>query len=207
MAYMVYKLQDTIRVPPNKFKADLKKSVLEMVQGDYEGIVDEDLGVLIAAIAVESIGEGKVIPGDGGAWYDAVFSVLAFKPEIQEVLEGDVTEVTEFGAFINTGPIEGLVHVSQMMDDFINYDAKGPKFVGKETGRKVQVGDSVLSRVVTISLKGSISKSKIGLTMRQQGLGVHEWRLKQFAKKGREEKEAKDKKMERLKGESRAARK
>jgi len=185
MAYVIYKLQDTVRVPPDKFKSNLKKAVLEIIQQDYEGIVDEDLGVLIAATGIESIGEGRVVPGDGGAWYDTVFSILAFKPDLQEVLEGEVTEVTEFGAFVSTGPIEGLIHVSQIMDDFINYDIKGPKFVGKESGRKIQVGDDVLARIVTISLKGSTSKSKIGLTMRQPGLGSKEWRLKPFMKKAR----------------------
>jgi DNA-directed RNA polymerase subunit E' len=197
MAYVIYKLQDTVRVPPDKFKANLKKAVLEIIQEDYEGIVDEDLGVLIAATDIESIGEGKVVPGDGGAWYDTVFSILAFKPEVHEILEGEITEITEFGAFVNTGPIEGLIHVSQLMDDFINYDVKGPKFIGKESGRKIEVGDDVLARVVTISLKGSTSKSKIGLTMRQFGLGKHDWRLKAVAKKAKLRKEEKVPKQQR----------
>lgn len=185
MAYSIYKIQDTIRVPPENFKMDLSEAVLKIIQENYEGIVDEDLGVLIAATGVDNVGEGRVIPGDGAAWYECTFNILAFKPEMQEIMDGEVSEVTEFGAFVRTGPVEGLVHVSQIMDDYITYDPKSIQFVGRDTGRKVQVADEVLARVVTISLKGSTSKSKIGLTMRQFGLGKNEWRLKPIVKKER----------------------
>jgi hypothetical protein len=61
------------------------------------------------------------------------------------------------------------------MDDYINYDAKLPGFVGKKTDKKIVPEDNVLARIVTISLKGDVSSSKIGLTMRQAFLGKSDW--------------------------------
>jgi DNA-directed RNA polymerase subunit E' len=61
------------------------------------------------------------------------------------------------------------------MDDYINYDAKIPGFVGKKTGKKLIGEDTVLARIVTISMKGHTPSSKIGLTMRQPFLGKPEW--------------------------------
>ncbi len=173
--YSIISMKDTIRVPPKEFGEKLNKAILKIVKDEYEGIVDESVGVIIAVLEVEKVGEGKVIPGDGAAYYESEYKALVYKPEIKEIVEGTVTEITEFGAFVRTGPIEGLVHVSQIMNDYINYDAKGPGFIGKETKKKLGLEDQVTARIVTCSLKGNIPNSKLGLTMRQPGLGKEDW--------------------------------
>jgi DNA-directed RNA polymerase subunit E' len=173
--YSIYSIRDTLSIPPKALGGKLDETVLSIAQNDYEGLVDEDVGVVVAVTAAERVGEGKIIPGDGSIYFDVKMDMLVYKPVLQEVVEGMVSEVTEFGAFIRTGPIEGLIHVSQIMDDYINYDAKLPGFVGKESKKKLKLEDTVLARTVTASLKGSISSSKIGFTMRQLGLGKKEW--------------------------------
>ena len=192
--YTLYKIKDTIRVPPKEFGENLNKAILGLVQEEYEGIVDEDLGVVIAVTSVENVGEGKVVPGDGAAYYSAELEMLLYKPEMHELVEGFVSEVTEFGAFVRVGPVEGLVHVSQIMDDYIDYDAKLPGFVGKKTKKKLVVNDNVVARVVTISLKDTIPNSKIGLTMRQPFLGKPEWRKSDEKAKKKKDSEKKGKK-------------
>ena len=92
------------------------------------------------------------------------------------VIEGVVDQITEYGAFVRFGPLDGLLHVSQVQDDHINTDVGNQRLVGKESKRELRVGDKVRARVVTISLNEiSPRESKIGLTMRQPGLGKHEW--------------------------------
>ncbi len=169
------KINDKVRVPPKKLGAKIKDSLLEICKEDYEGRIEPNLGVIIAVTGIGSVGEGHVIPGDGAAYYEAEIEMLAYRPVMQEIVRGTITEATEFGAFIRVGPIEGLIHVSQLMDDYINYDAKLPGFVGKKTDKKIVPEDVVLAKVVTISLKGDTSNSKIGLTMRQAFLGKAEW--------------------------------
>ncbi|MFA4855755.1 MAG: DNA-directed RNA polymerase [archaeon] len=173
--YSVVKVREKVRVPPKLLGGKLEDSILEIVQEGYEGLVDDEVGLVIAITKAENIGEGKVVLGDGAAYYEADIEMLVYKPLMHEVVEGNISEVTEFGAFVRISPIEGLIHVSQIMDDFINYDAKLPGFVGKKTGRKLTVEDEVIARIVTISLKGNIQNSKIGLTMRQPFLGKEGW--------------------------------
>lgn len=185
--YQICTINDTVRIPPNKFSEDINKSILKIVQEQYEGLVDEDLGVVVAVINAAKTSEGKVVPGDGAAYYDADIDLLMYKPIVQEVVEGSVSEVTEFGAFVKTGPLEGLIHVSQIMDDYINHDAKLPGFIGKESGKKLIKSDSVVARIVTVSLRGTIPESKIGLTMRQFGLGKEEWLKSDEKRKERKE--------------------
>ncbi len=198
--YSLVKVNEKVRVPPKEFGGKLKETILKIVQEEYEGVVDEDLGLVIAVTGVGEVGEGKVVLGDGAAYYQTELELLMYKPLMHEVVEGIVTEITEFGAFVRISPIEGLVHVSQIMDDYINYDAKMPGFIGKKTGKKLTVDDEVVARIVTISLKGNIQNSKIGLTMRQPFLGKESWikkdekQLKEGAKKKEAPKEKKSKK-------------
>ena len=105
------------------------------------------------------------------------------KPKLQEIVEGDFKEIAEFGAFVSIGPIDGLVHVSQIMEDFVNYNEKEQQFNGKESKRNLNLGDRVRTRVVTISKKSTLLDTKIGLTMRQPGLGTMGW-LDEDAKGG-----------------------
>ena len=169
------KINDKVRVPPKKLGAKVKASLLDICKEDYEGRIDQGYGVIIAVTGIGDIGEGHIIPGDGAAYYEAEIEMLTYKPLMHEIVRGTITEATEFGAFVRVGPIEGLIHVSQIMDDFINYDAKLPGFVGKKTEKKIIPEDNVMARVVTISMKGETSNSKVGLTMRQPFLGKVDW--------------------------------
>ena len=168
-------LEDTIRIPPETFGNPLEAVGHQQVKAKYEGIVDEELGYVIAVINVEVNPIGKIIPGDGATYHKVTFSLLTFYPKVQEVLEGEVVEVADFGAFVRIGPIDALLHVSQLMDDFISYDEKQGVLLGKETKRKLTSGDQVRVRITAVSLGRAGSSGKIGVTARQPFLGKLEW--------------------------------
>ncbi|MFH1450863.1 MAG: DNA-directed RNA polymerase [archaeon] len=172
--YQIIEIEDTVRVIPDKFGNKLEDTLKQILAEKYESKLDRDLGAIVSITEVKTDGIGKVIPGDGAAFYNAAFKALTYKPELQEVVEGEVIEVVEFGIFVRLGPLDGLVHVSQITDDYLNYDEKGSRFVGKESKKTISQGDLVRARVVTISLKKS-KENKIGLTMRQLGLGKYDW--------------------------------
>ena len=94
-----------------------------------------------------------------------------------------VVEVLKFGAFVRFGPLDGLLHISQVMDDRVDIDESNQRLVGKDSGRFLAVGDIVRARVVSIDLnEKNTQDSKIGLTMRQPGLGKLSW-IEEDAKK------------------------
>ncbi|WP_429222894.1 DNA-directed RNA polymerase [Methanobacterium oryzae] len=178
------KIEDTVRVPPALFEEPLEDVAFELLNENYVGKIDKKLGLMVTVKEVEEIGIGRVIMGDGAAYHDVTFTALFYKPELQEVIEGEVIEITEFGAFIRMGPMDGLVHVSQVTDDYINYDGKRGALLGKESKKTLEEGNKVRARIVALSLKGKSSKeTKIGLTMRQPGLGREEWIEKEKKKK------------------------
>jgi DNA-directed RNA polymerase subunit E' len=121
-----------------------------------------------------------MIPGDGATYHKVAFSLLTFYPVIQEIVEGDVVEIADFGAFVRIGPVDALLHVSQLMDDYISYDEKQGVLLGKETKRRLSSGDQVRVRITAVSLGRAGSSGKIGVTARQPFLGKLEW-IKQDA--------------------------
>jgi DNA-directed RNA polymerase subunit E' len=186
-------LQDTIRIPPETFGNPLEKVGREQVKQKYEGVVDEELGYVIAVTCIEVSPIGKIIPGDGATFHKVLFSLLTFYPIIQEVVEGDVVEIADFGAFVRIGPVDALLHVSQLMDDYISYDEKQGVLLGKETKRKLTSGDQVRVRITAVSLGRAGSSGKIGVTARQPFLGKLEWLSMDKTKEAPEKKPAEDK--------------
>ena len=138
-------------------------------------MIDEELGYVIAVTDAKVSPVGKIIPGDGAAYHKVNFSLLTFYPKIQEIVEGEVVEIADFGAFVRIGPIDALLHVSQLMDDFISYDEKQGVLIGKETRRKLTSGDQVRVRITAVSLGRAGSAGKIGVTARQPFLGKLQW--------------------------------
>jgi DNA-directed RNA polymerase subunit E' len=175
-------LEDTIRIPPDKFGEGIDNVSYEQLKMKYEGMVDEELGYVIAVTEIKVNPFGKIIPGDGATFHKAKFSLLTFFPKIQEVVEGEVVEIADFGAFIRIGPVDALLHVSQLMDDYISHDERHGVLMGKETKRKLTTGDHVRVRITAVSLGRSGGSGKIGVTARQPFLGKIEWIKKDIEK-------------------------
>ena len=172
---MYYKteLKDHIRVPPNLFDRDKEEAIVARVKKKYDGYISNELGIVIDVSSIKEVGEGVIIPGDGSAYYEAVFELLTFKPEMQEVVVGKIKDIVDFGAFITLGPIDGMIHVSQTMDDFVSF-SKEKTLAGKESKKTLRVNDVCRARIVAVSFKDPLNP-KLGLTMRQQGLGRLDW--------------------------------
>ena len=171
MFYLV-DVEDHIRVKPKLFGLPTKDAVEAQLKETYSEHFDKELGIVVAVAGVNKIQEGIIIPGDGAAYYKSNFKLVIWKPEMQELVFGTVEEITNFGAFINLGVVQGMIHISQTMDDYVSF-SKTNTLIGKSNKKSLKKGDSCVARIVAISYK--IGEPKIGLTMRQPGLGKLEW--------------------------------
>lgn len=171
MFYLI-EVEDYIRVEPKLFGLPTMESVEQQLEETYSNFYDREIGKVIAIIDVLEVGEGVLIPGDGATYYRSRFKLLVWKPELQELVYGIISEITNFGAFIDLGVMKGMIHISQTMDDFVSF-SKSNTLLGKDSKRTLKEGDLCLARIVAISHKGG--ELKIGLTMRQPGLGKIEW--------------------------------
>lgn len=181
--FYLTEVQDYVRVEPKLFGLPTIEAVDKQLRETYKEYYDEELGKIVSVIDVLEVGEGIIIPGDGAAYYNSKFKLLAWKPELQELVYGIIAEITNFGAFINMGAMQGMIHISQTMDDFVSF-SKANSLLGKNSKRTLKIGDMCIARIVAISHKGD--DPKIGLTMRQPGLGKIEWIKEDAIKKKKE---------------------
>jgi len=174
--YVISSREDVVRIPPGMLGEDFAKLSVRLTQDTFQNKVEGDGSFTVLVKDIEPQGGGRIIHGDGAVYQKVKFDALMFRPTLHEVVEGTVCEVLKFGAFVRFGPLDGLLHISQIMDDRIDVDVDGRRLIGKDTKRELRLGDSVRARIVSLSInERSPRESKIGLTMRQPGLGKLEW--------------------------------
>jgi DNA-directed RNA polymerase subunit E' len=185
LMYMLTQREKVVRIPPDKLGDDLNSVVNRLARESYEGQIEANDALTVLVKNIEPVGQGRIVHGDGAVYQTVKYDAIIFKPQLQEIIEGSVVEVLKFGAFVRFGPLDGLLHISQIMDDRIDVDDSGQRLLGKDTKRDLKVGDIVRARIVALSLnERNPRESKIGLTMRQPGLGKLEWIAEDRAKKG-----------------------
>jgi DNA-directed RNA polymerase subunit E' len=170
--FYLAEVEDYIRVEPRHFGLPTMESIERQLDDSYVDSVSRDLGFVISVVSVDDVGEGIIIPGDGAAYYKSKFQILMWKPELHEIVYGTVKEITNFGAFMQIGPAQGMIHISQTMEDYVSLNKTGV-LQGKSSKRSLGIGDHCVARIVSISFKAG--DPKFGLTMRQPGLGKLEW--------------------------------
>ncbi|MEM3791545.1 MAG: DNA-directed RNA polymerase [Candidatus Micrarchaeaceae archaeon] len=173
--YAIYRVKDTVSLPPKYLGKDEKEAALEVLRNKYERTFDKNLGIIVEVSNVNELKGGNILPGEPNIIYEAEFEVLAYKLEVEELVVGKVGELTDFGCFVRIGPVDGLVHLSQITDEFMKYDRKAGIFASRGTGKTIKKGDLVIAKVSTVSTKTTTKDIRIALTMRGLGLGKPEW--------------------------------
>src|SRR3990172_4513679 len=177
--FYLLEVEDHVRVEPKHFGLPTNEAVEKQLNESYVDKVTKELGFVVSLVSVDKVESGVIIPGDGAAFYKSIFKILVWKPELHELLYGKISDITNFGAFIQIGPAQGMIHISQTMEDYVSLNKTGT-LSGKTSKRSLAKGDECLARVVAISFKAG--EPKIGLTMRQPGLGNVDW-IKEDKKK------------------------
>ncbi|AMG30875.1 ribonuclease R [Grimontia hollisae] len=106
---------------------------------------------------------------------------------VGDVMEGTIANVTGFGFFVrlNDLHIDGLVHISNLDNDYYNYDMVQQKLVGESSGRVFRLGDQVTVKVLSVNLDERMIDFELeGTTRKARGAGKT---ARNKAKKGRAE--------------------
>ncbi len=118
---------------------------------DLEQFKNEELTFVITEFNLKKnriIGNRRIlIEKEKSARLEEVFDTI----QVGDVLDGVVKNITDYGAFVNVGGVDGLVHISELSWGRI----RSPKDV-------VKVGDEVRVRVLDINK----DKKKISLSMK-----------------------------------------
>ena len=73
--------------------------------------------------------------------------------KIGEEFKGIISSLTNFGIFVQLeNTIEGLVHFSNMLDDYYHFDEEKFHIIGERTNRLYKLGDEVTIKVIGVDI-------------------------------------------------------
>ena len=173
--FSISTLVDVVRIPPAQFGTTLRKAAIDILKEKYESMINAELGYIIMILDAKVDEMGKMVAGDGGTFHRVRFTALTFYPKMQEIVHGEIVDITDFGAFVRIGPTDALLHLSQIMDDYLKSDVKSGTIIANQSGRTLRVGSALRSRITAVSLGKAATMGKIGITCRQPFLGTKEW--------------------------------
>ena len=194
--FSISTLVDVVRIPPSLFGTTLKKAAINILKEKYESMINAELGYIIMILDAKVDEMGKMIAGDGGTFHKVEFEALTFYPKLQEIVQGEIVDITDFGAFVRIGPTDALLHLSQVMDDYLKSDVKMGLILANQSGRTLKVGSTLRARITAVSLGKAAAMGKIGITCRQPFLGADEWIEEEIKKSGGSGEPAKEEKVE-----------
>jgi ribonuclease R len=86
---------------------------------------------------------------------DERFKCAWMEKHVGSEFEGVVTGVTSFGLFVelDESKVSGLVHISQLANDYYHFDAARKLLKGERTGTQFRLGDHVRVQVLRASLE------------------------------------------------------
>ena len=173
--FSISTLVDVVRIPPSLFGTTLKKAAVNILKEKYESMINAELGYIIMILDAKVDEMGKMIAGDGGTFHKVQFEALTFYPKLQEIVQGEIVDITDFGAFVRIGPTDALLHLSQVMDDYLKSDVASGMILANQSGRTLKVGSTIRTRITAVSLGKAATMGKIGITCRQPFLGAPDW--------------------------------
>src|ERR687897_923374 len=180
--FYIVSMTDIVRIPPSRLTNSLRNTAIGILKEKYESMISAELGYVIMIIDANADSVGKLVTGDGATYHKVTFKALTFFPKIQEIVEGEIIEITDFGAFVRIGPTDALLHLSQITDDYLKSDIKQGVIVANQTARSLKIGSKIRARITAVSLGKGAGMGKIGITCRQPFLGAVEWVAEEIKK-------------------------
>jgi ribonuclease R len=90
---------------------------------------------------------------DVEAWLKCYY----MQDKVGEIFDGSVSGATGFGIFVALDDVyvEGLVHVTDLGNDYFHFDAAKHQLLGERTGQRFRLGDRVRVKVVRVDLESA----------------------------------------------------
>ena len=137
--YSIVEREDTIRIPAEYIREgqSLVDHIDSLANDAFEGRFDVDENYTVLTFDHKPVGRGRIIHGDGAIYQAVSFKALLFNMENNEVVDGYVSDVSEYGAFVRIGPVEALLHKSQILDEPIQVNMGIRRIEGSQSGKHI----------------------------------------------------------------------
>ena len=102
--FVIALIADTIYVPPHQLSTPTISALSSIIEQRYPNRIIVNVGLVICPYGPPiSVGDGVLVPGDGGSHHQVLFNIVVFRPFVEEVLVGTVTSCIESGITVSVG--------------------------------------------------------------------------------------------------------
>ncbi|MDN5311575.1 MAG: ribonuclease [Thermoanaerobacteraceae bacterium] len=130
----------------------IHRIIREHLEGRLDAKRQEKLSKIVARVAKIS-SERERIADEAERESNDLKIAEYMARRIGNIYDGIVSGVTPFGMFVELeNTVEGLVHVSNLEDDFYHFDEESITLRGERTGRVFRIGDAVRVRVSKVNV-------------------------------------------------------
>ncbi len=126
-----------------------------LINGDTSRETIKKWGEMMDEIADHTSGrERRAVEAERDT--DALKKAQFMADKIGEEFVGIISSITNFGMFIELpNTVEGLVHISNMHDDYYNFNDRQMIMIGERTNRQFRIGDEVKVIVTNVNIEES----------------------------------------------------
>lgn len=124
-----------------------------LIEGKIDPKTQNDWKARLPEIAKHA-SERERIAVDAERETDDLKKAEYMQDKIGEAFDGVISSVTGFGLFVELeNTVEGLVHVSDLTDDYYHYDERSYAMIGERTGNVFRIGDALTIKVAGVNLE------------------------------------------------------
>ena len=150
--FSISTLTDVVRIPPKLFGESLKKAAITILREKYESMINPELGYVIMIHGYQSREDGQNYCRRRRYLSQSRVYRSYIPSKTQEIVRGEIVEITDFGAFVRIGATDALLHLSQIMDDYLKSDVKSGMILANQSGRTMKIGTTLRARITAVSL-------------------------------------------------------
>lgn len=166
--FYIIEVKEKVGIEAQNLKENINESIEEKLENLH---IKENNGVFLGIVEIKNIGEsGEILPEKPYIYFDVEYKALFFQPLEGEIIESYITDVAEFGPFVRFGPVEALIHISQISKEKLSYNPEQDVIASRDNKIIIKKGEEVRAMVVNFSI--SEEKTRVNLTMKQDGLGL-----------------------------------
>ncbi|MHA1665731.1 MAG: RPB7/RPC8 family DNA-directed RNA polymerase subunit [Candidatus Njordarchaeales archaeon] len=127
---------------------DLNNVVLDILRKTFEGTVVENIGLVIAVLG-SKIGEiGRITMKKPVVYFDAETELLIFKPMRDEIVEGEILDVSQTAVYVNLGCLDAFCPLNQLSTERFRFNAREKKLRGVRSKVQISKGDWLRGRII-----------------------------------------------------------
>jgi len=130
-----------------------------------------DTGYIVVVTKVDEIHDGKIRDGIAAVSFPVDYQALVFRPIKNEVVDGVVRTVEQFGFFVTVGPLQVFVSKHQIPSEYeLDNSVAPPAFVSTEDpSARIAEGSEV--RIKIVGMRVEVSEMNAIGTIAEDYLG------------------------------------